>query len=327
MLISTLNKLSWTIWYSKHSDLSSKTVREISFIFQERIRAPSPTNLVQIKILVHHGYSISAAFTDTTLSLTRTVFKTSSSGPATHGFGHLPFSAIHLGSSRHCSIEDILPPRLGKSAGFIDPGQCLHVMFKRLEMSSITDIRFATHVVQEWAGFCSQCHTVMLSVQACTSKTLMRSSWQMKSAHFAPKKAACNSSLARLIVLSGATFPFEYYRKRGSASYIVREWLLWEGQRERERERRLWRQSISRWNRKWSCIWSPRRRVDPTRRRVLSLSSVHVLDKQLGVWALEQQAMVEWSMNDDGKCKLCVCWWACRGSPSTISLACFKQEE
>ena len=39
----------------------------------------------------------------------------------------------------------------------------------------------------------------------------------------------------------------DYYRKRGSASYIVREWLLWEG--ERERERRLWRHSISCWNR------------------------------------------------------------------------------
>ena len=34
-----------------------------------------------------------------------------------------------------------------------------------------------------------------------------------------------------------------HYRKRGSASYIVREWLLWvvERERERERERRLWR--------------------------------------------------------------------------------------
>ena len=30
-----------------------------------------------------------------------------------------------------------------------------------------------------------------------------------------------------------------HYRKRGSASYIVREWLLWVA--ERERERRLWR--------------------------------------------------------------------------------------
>ena len=122
---------------------------------------------------------------------------------------------------------------------------------------------------------------------------------------------------------------FVYYRKRGSASYIVREWLLWEGERERERERerRLWRHSISRWNREWSCIWLPRRRVDPTRRRVLSLSSVHALDKELGVWALEQQAMVEWFMNDDRKWKLCVRWWACRGSRSTISLACFKQEK
>ena len=27
-----------------------------------------------------------------------------------------------------------------------------------------------------------------------------------------------------------------YYRKRGSASYIVRQWLLWEGERERERD-------------------------------------------------------------------------------------------
>ena len=32
---------------------------------------------------------------------------------------------------------------------------------------------------------------------------------------------------------------FCHYRKRGSASYIVREWLLWVV--ERERERRLWR--------------------------------------------------------------------------------------
>ena len=45
-----------------------------------------------------------------------------------------------------------------------------------------------------------------------------------------------------------------------------------ERERERERERRLWRHSISRWNREWSCISLPRRRVDPTRRRVLNLS-------------------------------------------------------
>ena len=70
----------------------------------------------------------------------------------------------------------------------------------------------------------------------------------------------------RLCVLEGL-----YYRKRGSASYIVRQWLLWEGERERERETPV-TSLISRWNREWSCIWLPRRRVDPTRRRVLTLS-------------------------------------------------------
>ena len=51
-----------------------------------------------------------------------------------------------------------------------------------------------------------------------------------------------------------------YYRKRGSASYIVREWLLWVVERERETPVTS---SISRWNREWSCIWLPRQRVDP----------------------------------------------------------------
>ena len=118
-----------------------------------------------------------------------------------------------------------------------------------------------------------------------------------------------------------------YYRKRGSASYIVRQWLLWVVERERERERRLWRHSISRWNREWSCIWLPRQRVDPTRRRVPEPveCSIACKDKELGAWALEQQGRVV--MNDDREGKLCVRWSACRGSPSSISLACFKQEE
>ena len=42
-------------------------------------------------------------------------------------------------------------------------------------------------------------------------------------------------------------------------------------ERERERERETPVTSlIPRWNREWSCIWLPRRRADPTRRRVLS---------------------------------------------------------
>ena len=110
------------------------------------------------------------------------------------------------------------------------------------------------------------------------------------------------------------------YRKRRSASYIVREWLLW----------RLWRQSISRWNREWSCIWLLQRRVDPTRRRVLTLSPsgarVHVQKWSL---ALERWSKrVEWDgWMTMGNWKLCVRWSAYRGSPSSIALACFKQED
>ena len=73
-----------------------------------------------------------------------------------------------------------------------------------------------------------------------------------------------------------------YYRKRGSASYIVREWLLWVVERERETPVTS---SMSRWNREWSCIWLPRQRVDPmhmhTRRRVLSL---HLRSSAQSAW-------------------------------------------
>ena len=43
--------------------------------------------------------------------------------------------------------------------------------------------------------------------------------------------------MRKLTVTTRAIFPpRHYYRKRGSASYIVRQWLLWEGERERERD-------------------------------------------------------------------------------------------
>ena len=97
-----------------------------------------------------------------------------------------------------------------------------------------------------------------------------------------------------------------HYRKRGSASYIVREWLLWvvvvvvvvvERERERQRETPV-TSSISPRNREWSCISLPWRCVDPMRRRVLSLSSarVHEKTRSFGAWALEQQGRVidEW---------------------------------
>ena len=78
-----------------------------------------------------------------------------------------------------------------------------------------------------------------------------------------------------------------YYRKRGSASYIVREWLLWVVERERETPVTS---SISRWNREWSCIWLPRQRVDPmhmhTRRRVLTLQ---LLSSARSAWQAKPQ--------------------------------------
>ena len=85
----------------------------------------------------------------------------------------------------------------------------------------------------------------------------------------------------------------KYYRKRGSASCIVRQWLLWVVERERETPVTS---LISRWNREWSCIWLPRRRVDPTRRHVLSLYvecsnfEVHACKDQASSLALERSS-------------------------------------
>ena len=105
-----------------------------------------------------------------------------------------------------------------------------------------------------------------------------------------------------------------------------------ERERERERETPV-TSSISRWNREWSCIWLPRRRVDPTRRRVLSLSvsarssCKDSKDKELGAWALDRAAGSSDRWMTTAKWKLCVRWSACRWSPSGKLLACFKQEE
>ena len=104
-------------------------------------------------------------------------------------------------------------------------------------------------------------------------------------------------------------------------------------ERERERETPV-TSLISRWNREWSCTWLLRRRVDPTRRRVLTLTversnfEVHACkDKELGAWALDWAAGSSDWWTTMGKWKLCVRWSDYCGSPSSISLACFKQEE
>ena len=79
-----------------------------------------------------------------------------------------------------------------------------------------------------------------------------------------------------------------YYRKRGSASYIVREWLLWEGERERERDAC----DVIRYH---AEIASDHAYLDgASTQRVDAFwacrgSSVHALDKELN-WCLSARA-------------------------------------
>ena len=92
-----------------------------------------------------------------------------------------------------------------------------------------------------------------------------------------------------------------HYRKRGSASYIVREWLLWVVEREREmpvtsfditlKSRVIMHMitSTSRWP-----YTSTRSAAEP----VECSSACACKDKELGAWALEQQGRVR-LMNDD----------------------------
>ena len=105
-----------------------------------------------------------------------------------------------------------------------------------------------------------------------------------------------------------------YYRKRGSVSYIVREWLLWVVERERERERDAC--DVNRYHAEIASdhAYDYLDGASRTRRRVK--------DKKLGAWALEQQGRVidEWRWVAEGK--LCIRWWACR---SLVSLPWFTQ--
>ena len=71
---------------------------------------------------------------------------------------------------------------------------------------------------------------------------------------------------------------YKNYRKRGSASYIVRQWLLWESEREREREREREERDacdvidITLKSRVIMHMITSTARIDPTRRRVLTLT-------------------------------------------------------
>ena len=119
-----------------------------------------------------------------------------------------------------------------------------------------------------------------------------------------------------------------YYRKRGSASYIVRQWLLWEVERERDAcdviditlKSRVIMHMIT------STVRRPNAstRSEPVER---SNFDGACKNKELGAWALDWAAGSSDWWTTMGKWKLCVRWSDCRGSPSSISLACFKQLE
>ena len=120
----------------------------------------------------------------------------------------------------------------------------------------------------------------------------------------APPYWVPNSEIVVCVI--NVSFHVLYCRKRESASYIVREWLLWVVERERERERERDACDINRYHAEIAsdhaydyldgetlCLWLCR--------RVLSLSSarVHVKTRSL---ALERSSSrVEWLMNHDGE--------------------------
>ena len=146
--------------------------------------------------------------------------------------------------------------------------------------------------------------------------------------HFqGPVISECTYSFSRIRSLADDLH--NYYRKRGSASYCARVTFV---RGERERERRLWRHwyhaEIASDHAYDYLDGAQTQRVDAF--WVLELrSACQCKDKELGAWALDWAAgSSDWWMKM-GKWKLCVRWSDCRGSPSSISLACFnfKQEE
>ena len=100
---------------------------------------------------------------------------------------------------------------------------------------------------------------------------------------------------------------FIYYRKRGSASYIVRQWLLYVVERERDAcdviditlKSRVIMHMIT------FCL--------------LSLSSARMWRQ--GAWRLSARLSSRVEGMTMGKWKLCVRWSTCRKPPSSISLA------
>ena len=115
------------------------------------------------------------------------------------------------------------------------------------------------------------------------------------------------------------------YRKRGNASYIVREWLLWVVQRERDAcDVNRYHAEIARDHAYDYLDGASTLRIDAFW-LVLSLLSAQVHVKTRGLALKRSSSRVECLMNDDREGEalrsLVSLPW------SSISLACFKQEE
>ena len=106
-----------------------------------------------------------------------------------------------------------------------------------------------------------------------------------------------------------------YYRKRGSGSYIVREWLLWVVERERERERDAC--DVIRYHAEIASdhAYDYLDGASRTRRRE---STRKLKDKKLGAWALEQQGRDEWRWVAEGKLCISLVSLPFAGEPAVI---------
>ena len=124
-----------------------------------------------------------------------------------------------------------------------------------------------------------------------------------------------------MLVELECNFHSRYYRKRGSASYIVRQWLLWEGERERDTcdviditlKSRVIMHMITSTARRPNA--STRSDSEPVERLNFE---VHRKDKELGAWALDWAAGSSDWWTTMGKWKLCVRWSDCVDHPAAF---------
>ena len=197
-------------------------------------------------------------------------------GPAPFGFDALGWTTASV-VCRWCCCDWRASCNSPMVDSFVWAGTLVWILSQCREVMACGE---AGASVQSWEAVCrsgsadSFCRQALarrgdwLYMSRLCARVFGRIGWRVDRTSGTIKGSVERSLLPRAIFLIFT----HYYRKRGSASYIVREWLLWVVERERET---AVTSSISRWNREWSWIWLPRQRIDPmhmhTRRRVLSL--------------------------------------------------------